>query len=99
MAQSNERQKRKHYAKMVEDEIFTINVELDNLSIRLKEIKFDELKRINAIKLKELRQEIQRLKYLSSTANQTLGTISKPDRFGICSIYTVEETGREILAP
>ena len=61
MSDSNARILRKKYARMIVDEIFTINTELEQLSVRLKNTDYRSLKVLDYDQLKNIRGSLQNI--------------------------------------
>jgi hypothetical protein len=81
MGNSNAKILRKNVAKEVESEILTINVDLQNLEIKIKNIEFNKLKRIEYTKLCDLRSKLQHLYRNISTINNIIETLGELDNY------------------
>jgi len=93
MANSTKRDYRKKIAKDLEDEILTINTEIENLVNSVKVVNFKELRRLNIAELKNIRQTIQLIGWKIKEGNRAINNISNYSH-----LANIEEiNGQEIL--
>ena len=93
MGTSNIDKLRKELARIIEDEIFTINTELSNLQTNIPQIRFKELKKLDIDSLKRLRRNIQKLQYDMVLIQQNIEELKRSNIWGeVISIETSEGT-------
>lgn len=80
MGNSNAKILRKKLASKIEDELFTINTEIENLkSLEISAENLKKLKRLNYDDLVRLRGNIQSISHTVDRAKRTLNNISRVD--------------------
>lgn len=75
---SNARDLRKKFAHIVEDEIFTIQNEIDNTQKIIATVDFKMLRSLSYDRLKNIRGELQLIKIIVDRINKQLGSIGNP---------------------
>lgn len=77
---SNARDLRRHTVRMIEDELFTLRTEIDNMQ-QLIDVKYEMLKNADYAALKRLRERVQQVqssvKYCNWAINQAMETLPK----------------------